>query len=44
MEELGGLNGFEAYLELLRSDPAEREGLADRMRVTVSRLFRDRYC
>lgn len=37
-----GLDGFDAYLDLLRSDPIERSGLADLMRVTVSRFFRER--
>ena len=37
-----GLNGFDAYLDLLRSDPKETSGLADLMRVTVSRFFRER--
>lgn len=37
-----GLDGFDAYLDLLRSDPKERAGLADLMRVTVSRFFRER--
>ncbi len=37
-----GLDGFAAYLDLLRSAPEERAGLADLMRVTVSRFFRDR--
>ena len=36
-----GLDGFDAYLDLLRSDPGERSGLADMMRVTVSRFFRE---
>lgn len=37
-----GLDGFDAYLDRLRSDPAETSGLADLMRVTVSRFFRER--
>lgn len=37
-----GLDGFDGYLERLRCDPAEAAGLADRMRVTVSRFFRER--
>jgi len=37
-----GLDGFAGYLERLRCDPAEAAGLADRMRVTVSRFFRER--
>lgn len=41
LKELG-LDGFDAYLDLLRSDPKERAGLADLMRVTVSRFFRER--
>ena len=36
-----GLDGFAGYLERLRSDPSEAAGLADRMRVTVSRFFRE---
>jgi chemotaxis protein methyltransferase CheR len=41
LKELG-LDGFDAYLDLLRSDPKETAGLADLMRVTVSRFFRER--
>ena len=37
-----GLDGFAAYLDLLRRDPREASGLADLMRVTVSRFFRER--
>jgi chemotaxis methyl-accepting protein methylase len=37
-----GLDGYAAYLDRLRSDPEERSGLADLMRVTVSRFFRER--
>jgi chemotaxis methyl-accepting protein methylase len=37
-----GLDGFAGYLERLRSDPSEAAALADRMRVTVSRFFRER--
>jgi chemotaxis methyl-accepting protein methylase len=37
-----GLDGFAGYLERLRCDPTEAAGLADRMRVTVSRFFRER--
>jgi chemotaxis protein methyltransferase CheR len=37
-----GLDGFDAYLDLLRSDPEEAAGLTDLMRVTVSRFFRER--
>lgn len=40
MEELG-LADYAAYLERLRSDPAEAAGLAERMRITVSRFFRE---
>ncbi len=36
-----GLRDYAAYLERLRGDPAEAAGLADRMRVTVSRFFRE---
>lgn len=36
------LDGLAVYLERLRCDPAEAAGLADRMRVTVSRFFRER--
>ena len=35
------LTDYAAYLERLRSDPAEASGLAERMRVTVSRFFRE---
>ena len=41
MQELG-LANFADYLERLHDDPVEAAGLADRMRVTVSRFFRDR--
>ncbi len=41
MKELG-VPDFPAYLDTLRSDPAELAGLADLMRVTVTRFFRDR--
>ena len=41
MEELG-LPDFAAYLERLRCDAAEAAGLAERMRITVSRFFRER--
>lgn len=37
-----GLDSFAAYLDRLRADPTERSGLADLMRVTVSRFFRER--
>lgn len=40
MQELGFKN-YESYLEFLRRNPDEAEGLADRMRVTVSRFFRE---
>jgi chemotaxis methyl-accepting protein methylase len=36
-----GLPDMAAYLERLRDDPTEAAGLADLMRVTVSRLFRE---
>ena len=36
-----GLDGFDAYLDLLRSDPEETSRLADLMRVTISRFFRE---
>jgi len=38
------LDGYAAYLQRLQSDPAEAAGLAERMRVTVSRFFREREC
>ncbi|OGU05064.1 MAG: hypothetical protein A2075_17690 [Geobacteraceae bacterium GWC2_58_44] len=37
-----GLHGFEAYFDHLRYHPEERPGLADLMRVTVTRFFRER--
>lgn len=37
-----GLDDFGQYLERLRADPVETAELADRMRVTVSRFFRER--
>lgn len=37
-----GLDGFAGYLERLQADPREAAELADRMRVTVSRFFRER--
>ena len=43
LKELGIVD-YTSYLDLLRTDPAEAEGLADTMRVTVSRFFRDRAC
>ena len=39
-----GLAGYMAYLEKLAGDPAEAAGLAERMRITVSRFYRDRPC
>lgn len=41
MSELG-IDGFASYLGFLRSSPRERAGLADLMRVTMTRLFRER--
>jgi chemotaxis protein methyltransferase CheR len=38
------LHDYASYLELLETDPLEADGLADLMRVTVSRFFRDRTC
>ncbi len=38
------LQEYDSYLELLKNDPEEANGLADLMRVTVSRFFRDRKC
>ena len=35
------LKDCEAYLERLRNDPQEAEALADRMRITVTRFFRE---
>lgn len=43
MRELG-LSGYADYLEYIHEHPQEAEGLADRMRVTVSRFFREREC
>jgi chemotaxis methyl-accepting protein methylase len=40
MEELG-LPDYAAYLERLNDDAAEAAGLAERMRITVSRFFRE---
>lgn len=37
-----GLKDYGAYLDLLRRDPGEAAGLADRMRITVTRFFRER--
>jgi chemotaxis protein methyltransferase CheR len=39
-----GLDDLESYLHLLRIKSDEAEGLADLMRVTVSRFFRDKPC
>jgi chemotaxis protein methyltransferase CheR len=39
-----GLAGYDEYLEHLRANPREAEGLAGLMLVTVSRFFRDREC
>lgn len=39
-----GLTGYEDYLDRLRVDQAEAAGLADRMRMTISRFFRERPC
>ncbi len=36
-----GLADYAAYLERLRNDPAEAAGLAEQMRVSVSRFFRE---
>lgn len=38
------LSDYPAYLERLRTDPREAARLADLMRVTVSRFFRDSTC
>lgn len=43
MKELG-IPDYSSFLERLRTDRSEAEGLADLMRVTVSRYFRDRAC
>ena len=43
MEELG-LQDFGSYLAFLEAHPEESTALADRMRVTVTRFFRDRAC
>ncbi len=40
MAELG-LPDYAAYLEWLRCDTVEAAGLAERMRITVSRFFRE---
>jgi chemotaxis protein methyltransferase CheR len=39
-----GLNDYDSYLKRLEAEPSEAEGIADLMRVTVSRFFRDRTC
>src|SRR6266540_2749392 len=39
-----GLDDYRAYLERLRTEPSEAAGLADLLRVTVSRFFRERGC
>ena len=41
MRELG-LPDYRAYLDLVHRDPREAAGLADRMRITVTRFFRER--
>lgn len=41
MSELN-LKDYAAYLQLLQIDPEEAAGLADRMRITVSRFFREK--
>jgi len=38
------LDGYDAYLQRLQTNPAEAAELAERMRVTVSRFFREREC
>ncbi len=38
------IRDYPSYLDFIRSDPLESENLADLMRVTVSRFFRDRPC
>ncbi len=43
MRELG-LAGFDQYLDKIRDDPGEASALPDRMRVTVSRFFREKDC
>ncbi len=43
MSELD-IRDYPSYLDLLREDQLESERLADLMRVTVSRFFRDRRC
>jgi len=39
-----GLKDYASFFERLEADPAEAAGLADLMRVTISRFFRDRLC
>jgi chemotaxis protein methyltransferase CheR len=39
-----GLNDYASYFNRLETDPVEAAGLADLMRVTISRFFRDRLC
>jgi chemotaxis protein methyltransferase CheR len=39
-----GLSDYPSYLDRLETDPSEAARLADLMRVTVSRFFRDRTC
>lgn len=39
-----GIPDYPSFLERLQTDRPEAEGLADLMRVTVSRFFRDRTC
>lgn len=41
MKELE-IQGYEQYLEKVRTDPAEAAALPDRMRVTVTRFFREK--
>ncbi|HKZ16206.1 MAG TPA: CheR family methyltransferase [Geobacteraceae bacterium] len=43
MRELG-VDDLDSYLDLLRTNSEEADGLADLMRVTVSRFFRDKSC
>ncbi len=39
-----GLDDYASYLSRLKEDSREADGLADLMRVTVSRFFRDKAC
>jgi chemotaxis protein methyltransferase CheR len=39
-----GLHDLDSYLDLLRINSEEAEGLADLMRITISRFFRDSSC